>query len=444
MESTVPSMLNIAAAEGGARLLYLDANLADVNFVFEGESQKVPANKSILAVLSPVFRAMFYGAIKEKGDVKIVDTNGKTFKAFLQFFYLKNVTVPMESIEDVIRLADYYDIKNHVSECAMLLVNNLSLDDICWGYQLAYFLHNDKLKEYCVKVISAFPLDIFKSNSFHQCNPVILQQILQLDSLNCNESDVFDACLSWAKNYCNQNGMDDSNAQNLKSALGECFELIRFGAMKVDEFTVHAKLYTGMFSDGELADLLFTTTTKDHVSNRFKRESRSKPAFKWHLNDQMICKLENTMSAKSNWLNNNDYTYFSTNCPVLLGEVYFHRLQRQSNGSNEPPRVTMNIKIVEHSDISFELSVGKTTLFNGPISYVKATESKILLNPPLLISPRKMYQITYDGSFSEYYYYESENSEINVNENFTVKFHTPNMAYGEKMGLVSRLYFSHL
>lgn len=44
--------------------LYLNENYADVNFVFkDGEDvQKIPANKAILAVRSPVFNRMFFGA----------------------------------------------------------------------------------------------------------------------------------------------------------------------------------------------------------------------------------------------------------------------------------------------------------------------------------------------------------------------------------------------
>lgn len=56
---------NNAASEAIANL-YLNDELADVRFVFNTDDvvEKVPANKSILASLSPVFRRMFFGDLK--------------------------------------------------------------------------------------------------------------------------------------------------------------------------------------------------------------------------------------------------------------------------------------------------------------------------------------------------------------------------------------------
>ncbi|XP_031622759.1 kelch-like protein 40 [Contarinia nasturtii] len=400
----------------------------------------------MLAALSPVFKAMFFGPNKEKGDVKIADANGQTFKEFLQFFYLNNVKISMECIEDVIRLADKYLIIDCVKECASKLVNNLSLDDICFGYQLAIILGAPELRKYCEKMISAFPLDIFKSNTFLQCNQIILQHILEIDTLQCKESDVFDACLLWAKQYCKQNGIDENKPENLKAALKESFELIRFGAMKVDDFTVHARMYSGMFTNDELADLLFTTTISDYISNKFAKEPRKAPAFQWNNEQMLICNFDNTMSSLNCWVKDYRYPHFSTNCAVLLGEIYFHRLQKHDCGSSKPSQLTLNVKIIEFSDHSFESCVLKRVLFNGQVSYASANESKIKLSRPILINPRKMYQITWEGSSDNYYYYETDYSDVNVNNYLTVKLHSEynhNRHY-QRVGLISRLCFNRL
>lgn len=94
--------------QGACAILYLNEQLADVNFVFknEAEVEKVPANKAILAALSPVFRAMFFGPMKEKGDVEMVDATADGFKEFLGFFYLDQVKLTIENIDEVIQLAD--------------------------------------------------------------------------------------------------------------------------------------------------------------------------------------------------------------------------------------------------------------------------------------------------------------------------------------------------
>ncbi|XP_055306154.1 BTB/POZ domain-containing protein 3-like [Sitodiplosis mosellana] len=276
MEEIENVLKNDGASKASARL-YLNEEFADVNFLFEidEEIQKVPANKIVLAVLSPVFNAMFFGPNKETGDVKIVDATIDTFKEFLQFFYLNNVTIAMENIEGVVRLADKYDVLEHVNASAVLLENELTLENMCWGYQLALMLDNETLKQFCEKHISAYPDDIFKSATFQRCDQIVLKHILLLNSMACREFEVLDACLVWAKYSCNLNNVDENNPLNLKAQLGECFSLIRFGAMKSEEFATHSILHREMFTAEELADILYATTVKKFKSSKFVQEPRN-------------------------------------------------------------------------------------------------------------------------------------------------------------------------
>lgn len=66
----------------------------DVSFSFpESEDGKVlHANKTILAEVSPVFEAMFFGELAEKRNpIPIVDVEPETFEAFLRCVIRKYV-----------------------------------------------------------------------------------------------------------------------------------------------------------------------------------------------------------------------------------------------------------------------------------------------------------------------------------------------------------------
>lgn len=83
--------------------LFLDAQTADVCFVFEADSElteRIPAHKILLSMTSDVFKAMFYGELKESGDVKMVGTSADGFKEFLQFVYLNKVTLTTENVAE--------------------------------------------------------------------------------------------------------------------------------------------------------------------------------------------------------------------------------------------------------------------------------------------------------------------------------------------------------
>lgn len=438
------SVINEAAATTIEKF-FQNADLADVNFVFQknGETRNVPANKAILAALSPVFNAMFLGLNKKKGDVEIVDATIEAFKEFLQLFYLRKLTLSMENMNDVVRLADKYDMIDHLQACAASLKNKLSLDNVCWGYQLSVILGNDDLKEFCEKVISGCPLEIFQSHTFHRCSQDVLRHILRMDSMACDEKDIFDACMEWAKFACKQNGLNDKEAANIKNQLGDCFELIRFGAIKYNELATHARPYPELFTPDDCKEL-FHMADKDFTPNKFKREPRLNPVFQWKDDQRLICALDNTMSDCYEWVQNDRFAYFSMNYPVLLGVIYLHRLQVQNGGPSYPNNITLEIKIIEYSDQSFETSVLKKRMFTKSMSYAAASHSKIEIVPPIFINPKKMYEISWSGSVSGYYYYEPRISKVDMDDSLKIKFHKAPRVSDIRTGLVCRLHFNRL
>lgn len=435
-------LMNDAASQSSAKL-YLNADLADVNFLFEIEAEihKVPANKAILAVLSPVFHAMFFGSHKEKSDVKIVDATIETFKEFLQFFYLNKLTLTMENIEDIVRLADKYDILDSIHACATSLINKLTLDNMCWGYQLSIMLGNEELQQFCEKVIRGYSKDIFETEAFLHCDEIVLKYMLQLDALACNEFSVLDACLAWAKFSCRRNNIDETIAENLRAQLNHCFGLIRFGAMKAEEFATHTVSYRDMFTPEELADIFYTTTVTGFKSNKFMQIPRENPIFKWNSTQALVCLQENITSDSYSWINDNSI-FFSTNYPVLLGEMSFHRLL-DKNGAATP--VHFNIKITEFSSHSFDACSTKKVLYKGELKYADSKDSYILFARPLLINPHKMYGIDWEVTYNNNgwcYYYDACNPEVKVDDSLIVKFYS--RPASPRTCLVSRLCFNRL
>ncbi|XP_031625581.1 BTB/POZ domain-containing protein 6-B-like [Contarinia nasturtii] len=262
---------NYSASEATANL-YLNDELADVRFVFSKYDviKKVPANKAILASLSPVFNKMFYGDLKEGAEVAIADASAEGFKEFLQFFYLSKVTLTMEHIDTVARLADKYDILEHVKACAEFLTGQLTVENMCWGYELALILENDALIDYCKTEFIKSPKEILATEAFARCETNTLEKILKLD-FRCNEVDIFNACLLWAKFACIEADLDENKGENIKSQLGDCFKLIRFGARKIEEFYAISNAQTGLFTLEEFQDTVFAITLKcNHIMGRIE------------------------------------------------------------------------------------------------------------------------------------------------------------------------------
>ena len=85
----------------------------DVFFLVQAENgedseKKIGAHKLLLAGVSPVFKNMFYGPMKEEGEVVVKETTPEAFDALIKYIYhpiggepynLKHISCPQELFE---------------------------------------------------------------------------------------------------------------------------------------------------------------------------------------------------------------------------------------------------------------------------------------------------------------------------------------------------------
>lgn len=262
------------AAWRGCEKLFLDARTADFFFVFESDDERIPAHKAILSAISPVFDVMFYDSLKHEGDEYTIDAKPAAIREFLQFFYLSSVKLTPKNVVEVLSLAKQYMIDECLNACNDVCESTLTLDTMCWGYELAIVAESDRLQKYCEKRIGENSEQIFRSSSFLDCKSNLLRRILQLDSLKCSETVVFDGCIAWAKKACIQMGLDDENVQNLRFQLDNMFYDIRFGEMTSKEFYLRYRKYDGLFSAEEFKDIIGMIEFKEFQPPMFNRNPR--------------------------------------------------------------------------------------------------------------------------------------------------------------------------
>lgn len=112
------------------------------------------------------------------------------------------------------------------------------------------------MKKKCNDIIDWNTQELFKSTDFLECDRETLIYILKLETLNCNETEVFDAGMKWARAECKRLNIDDGNVENLRTALGDAFFAIRIGLMTIAEFANIQKLNENLFTMTELTELL--------------------------------------------------------------------------------------------------------------------------------------------------------------------------------------------
>ncbi|OEL26136.1 BTB/POZ and MATH domain-containing protein 2 [Dichanthelium oligosanthes] len=136
---------------------------AGVTFDVAGEI--IEAHKIILAARSPVFKAQFYGHMRETmmGHVTIKDMQPVIFKALLRFIYTGSV----HSMGDDLDGDDYRDMLWHLLVaadryamdrlkliCQNILSKNLHVETVAATLALANQHKSEKLKEVCIEFIT--------------------------------------------------------------------------------------------------------------------------------------------------------------------------------------------------------------------------------------------------------------------------------------------------
>lgn len=243
--------------------LYLDTKTADINFIFDIDddvTESVPAHKIMLSAGSPVFEAMFYGSLKEPGDVKIVDASPDMFKEFLQFFYMGIVQLTSDNVFVVTTLCHKYEVMDGLALCETAMVKILTIDTMCSGYAMANLLDLRKVSKRCEQKIAENPDAILKSNDFLKNDQKMLAKILELVSkrnASINAATIIDGCIKWAKNKCEEKNVE-ATAVNLREEFGSLVGQMPFAELPREEFAQFSVTYKGLFNNSDFEAIILS------------------------------------------------------------------------------------------------------------------------------------------------------------------------------------------
>lgn len=301
--------------------LYLKEKFSDVHFLFVSDDgttlKSVPGHKNLLGADSDVFEQMFYGELKENGDVTIADASQAAFMEFLQFFYLSEVKLSAEHIAGVMYLGHKYNVKKCVDACVKLLRDDLTNENVCNILPLVNFDEQDALMKICEKRILLNAGEVFASAGFLECSKEALAHILKMNLLPCSEVDIFEACMAWVKAKSRKNEVSKAMVEKY---LGDLYREIRFVSMTIQEFCALKTEYDAVLRD-DFEDIIRLIARIDIHSEQFNTFPRQ---VQWNQDATVTCdrKYYNTI-ARRYTLDIEEKTTFTTNEPFVLGKFIF-------------------------------------------------------------------------------------------------------------------------
>lgn len=390
-----------------SKTLFLKDQLADVYFLFtsdEGQNQKIPAHKVILANASEEFLEMFFGEQKEeKMEFEIMDVSAAAFTEVLRCVYANQMILSTEIIGDVMKVAHKYDVISCFEFCERFLTQHLPDDEYFLGFKLSVEHNRTELQEKFERIIRNHAKTLLESNEFLKCSREILISILKIRFLLCDPMDIFEACIEWAKNACDTSGMDSSSVENQRDQLGESIYLIPFRQMDATQIFACIKHQKGLFQPDEVEEL-FAIAVSFGPTDLQKFRSQSELSVLWN-EDRFIwfCHYPEWNESDKHWVNEIEITsIFKSDKNRLLGAVKLAEI-RHTEGFKDIAHGILSIVLKnKNGNTLSEVSLLKNKIIiecslSGSISL-----QLVKLSEPVLLNANKDYDISisFDSSWS--------------------------------------------
>jgi len=135
-------------------ILFNSEKFSDIKFVFES-GEVIPAHRYILYVRCPFFRAMLDSGMTEaKMDrITITEYSFDIFLQFLCFLYTDNCTITLENAEELLSLANLYQVNKLERICEAELAKQLNENNVCSLFEIADDHHYSLLQLACLDFI---------------------------------------------------------------------------------------------------------------------------------------------------------------------------------------------------------------------------------------------------------------------------------------------------
>ena len=225
------------------KFMFNNELLSDVMFVVrdsEGGSEnmkKIPAHKFLLAISSPVFYAMFYGELAEKKDsIDISDCDHKSLLELFRFVYSDEVNLNEDNVMQVLYLAKKYMLPSLADKCSEFLRENLDASNVFHVLTDAQKFEEKDLENHCWQVIDKETDEAVKSDGFVTIDKSVLEELVERDSLNVREVELFKAVDCWAIKECEKQGLAAEGSVKRKTLGERIVKAIRFPVMEQQEF----------------------------------------------------------------------------------------------------------------------------------------------------------------------------------------------------------------
>ena len=255
-----------SSSQERAKSLLINGKLSDVKFAVpsslhertteQSKKMLIPAHRFLLAIISPVFYAMFCNVMAtESGDcIDVPDCDYQGMTEFLRYIYTEEVRCNGDNILQLLYLAEKYMVPSLTKRCILFLREHLDSSNIFCVLKHSKLIENKSLWRTCWKFIDREAKDVLESREFFEMERSDLIELVKRNTLNVKEIELFIAINKWAENECERLGLDVK--KECRQILGDdIIDNLRFPVMEENEFNDVVKR-TNLLNEEETQDVL--------------------------------------------------------------------------------------------------------------------------------------------------------------------------------------------
>jgi BTB/POZ domain-containing protein 1/2 len=250
-------------------------DMADIHFIVgsgnHSRKLRIPAHKLVLAVASPVFKAMFFDEEneasvegQEEENIELPDIEPIVFLEFLRYLYTDEIKLTRDNAIAILYSAKKYDIPGLEKTCTHFLKYSISEKNCLMIWLSAKLFGEEEFETLALKVIERYAYHVCLAPDFLRADYQSICQLLCNDLLRIDEVDLFRAVTRWGKNECLRNGLCPTRV-NIREVLGEAINLIRFPLMTEEQIS-RTVANEGVLEDDTLKLLLSNSRTWPRIT----------------------------------------------------------------------------------------------------------------------------------------------------------------------------------
>ena len=158
------------------------------------------------------------------------------------------------NVMGVLYLAKKYMVPSLADKCTNYLQDKLDVSNVFCILPNAEKFQEEKLVGWCWNVVDEQARDALKSDSFTTIERSLLEAVVNRDTLNIKEVELFKAVDLWATRKCEENGSSTDGGEKRRTLGEQVIKAIRFPIMRQKEFA-DVVLDTKILTQEEVSDI---------------------------------------------------------------------------------------------------------------------------------------------------------------------------------------------